>query len=138
MIIILSLDAPKSILETEKTLKTLSSSQIYIYKNQKTPKNPLFLNRVFSNPACIWLLSQARVTSKKSRSSRRSLKEWLMFRSKSFHLRQNFSCSDIFIWYNKSLQEHTNGGNSFAVFTRKIDQTQKFDNFKKLRNYESL
>jgi hypothetical protein len=35
----LSLDAPKSILETEKTLKTLSSRQIYIKKPQK-PKNP--------------------------------------------------------------------------------------------------
>jgi hypothetical protein len=33
-----SLDAPKSILETEKTLRTLSSGQIY-KKNQKTPKN---------------------------------------------------------------------------------------------------
>jgi hypothetical protein len=32
----LSLDAPKSILETEKPLKTLSSGQIY----QKNPKNP--------------------------------------------------------------------------------------------------
>jgi hypothetical protein len=29
VIIILTLDAPKSILETEKTLKTLSSGQIY-------------------------------------------------------------------------------------------------------------
>jgi hypothetical protein len=34
----LSLDAPKSILETEKTLKTLSSGQIPVYKNK--PKNP--------------------------------------------------------------------------------------------------
>jgi hypothetical protein len=30
------MDAPKSILETEKTLKTLSSGQIY----KKNPKNP--------------------------------------------------------------------------------------------------
>jgi hypothetical protein len=35
VIIILSLDAPKSILETEKTLKSLSSGPIYIYKKQK-------------------------------------------------------------------------------------------------------
>jgi hypothetical protein len=32
------LDAPKSILETEKTLKTLSSGQIY--KKNQNPKNP--------------------------------------------------------------------------------------------------
>ncbi len=35
VIIIKSLDAPKSILETEETLKTLSSGQMY-KKNQKT------------------------------------------------------------------------------------------------------
>ncbi len=41
--ITLSLDAPKSILETEKTLKTLSSGQIYKknQKTQETQKNPL-------------------------------------------------------------------------------------------------
>jgi hypothetical protein len=36
VIIILSLDAPKSILETEKTLKTLSSGQIFEKKTKKT------------------------------------------------------------------------------------------------------
>jgi hypothetical protein len=37
----LSLDAPKSILESEKTRKTLSSGQIYIKKiTQKNQKNP--------------------------------------------------------------------------------------------------
>ena len=36
---ILSLDAPKSILETEKTLKTLSSGQIYKKKPKKPKKN---------------------------------------------------------------------------------------------------
>jgi hypothetical protein len=36
VIIILSLDAPKSTLETEKPLKTFSSGQIY---KQKTKKN---------------------------------------------------------------------------------------------------
>jgi hypothetical protein len=42
VIIIYRLDAPKSILETEKTLKTLSSGQIYkkTKKNQKNPKKP--------------------------------------------------------------------------------------------------
>jgi hypothetical protein len=40
------LDAPKSILETKKILKTLSSGQIYIFKKnkknpKKTEKNPL-------------------------------------------------------------------------------------------------
>jgi hypothetical protein len=40
VIIIYSLDAPKSILETGKTLKTLSSGQIYLKKkNKKTKKN---------------------------------------------------------------------------------------------------
>ncbi len=39
MIIIESMDAPTSILETKKSLKTLSSGQIY-KKNKKT-KNPL-------------------------------------------------------------------------------------------------
>jgi hypothetical protein len=38
MIKILSLDAPKSILETERTLKTLSSGQTY-QKTKKPPKN---------------------------------------------------------------------------------------------------
>ncbi len=56
MIIIYSLDAPKSILETEKTLETLSSGQIY--KKKKNPKEPtglvFFLTRVFSNPASSW------------------------------------------------------------------------------------
>jgi hypothetical protein len=46
VIIILSLDATKSILETEKTLKTLSSGQIYKKttkkpKKTKSPKNQL-------------------------------------------------------------------------------------------------
>ncbi len=44
----LRLDASKSILETEKTLKTLSSGQIY-KKSQKNPLGWFFLNRVFSN-----------------------------------------------------------------------------------------
>jgi hypothetical protein len=38
VIIIYSLDAPKSILETEKTLKTLSSGQIYQTKTEKKQK----------------------------------------------------------------------------------------------------
>ncbi len=53
MIIIYSLDAPKSILETEKTIKTLSSRQIYLKKTQKTLKNPLgwfFLKPEFFQP----------------------------------------------------------------------------------------
>jgi hypothetical protein len=44
VIIILSLDAPKSILETKKNLKTHSSGQIYKKKTKKpkkTPKKPL-------------------------------------------------------------------------------------------------
>jgi hypothetical protein len=49
------MDAPKSILETEKTLKTLSSGQIYKKKTpQKTQKNPLgwffFKNPGFFQP----------------------------------------------------------------------------------------
>jgi hypothetical protein len=36
-----SLDAPKSILETEKTLKTPSFGQIYKKKKTKKKKNPL-------------------------------------------------------------------------------------------------
>jgi hypothetical protein len=48
-----SLDVPKSILETEETLKTLSSGQMC--KKTKKPKKPtglvfFFFNRVFSNP----------------------------------------------------------------------------------------
>jgi hypothetical protein len=38
VIIIKSLEAPKSILETEKTLKALSSEQINKIKNKKNPK----------------------------------------------------------------------------------------------------
>jgi hypothetical protein len=34
------LDAPKSILETEKPLKTLSSGQTYKKKNPKKPQKP--------------------------------------------------------------------------------------------------
>ncbi len=57
-----TLDACKSILETEKTLKTLSSGRIYkknkkkktknpTKKNQKNPLGWVFKkNRVFSNP----------------------------------------------------------------------------------------
>jgi hypothetical protein len=51
------LDAPKSILETEKTLKTLSSGQIYIKKTKPPPPKKkhwagFFLNPgFFSNPA---------------------------------------------------------------------------------------
>ena len=41
--------------------------------------------------ACTWESSQARVTSKKSFSSRSSRKATLMLDSKSFHLRHNFS-----------------------------------------------
>jgi hypothetical protein len=40
VIIIYSLDAPKSIRETEKNLKTLSSGQKKPKKTQKNPKNP--------------------------------------------------------------------------------------------------
>ena len=53
--------------------------------------------------AWIWLSSsQARVTSKKSFSSRISLKAELTFDSKSFHRRQNFSDEAIrlvFCWF---------------------------------------
>ncbi len=59
MIIILSLDAPKSILETKKTLKlSLLGKNTYKKKiTQKNPKNPLgcfffFFNPGFSQP---WL-----------------------------------------------------------------------------------
>jgi hypothetical protein len=38
-VIIICLDAPKSICETEKTLKTLSTGQKNPKKNQKTQKN---------------------------------------------------------------------------------------------------
>jgi hypothetical protein len=58
---VISLDAPKSILETEKTLKTLSSGQMNKKKTQKQTqntntktKNPLGWvkkNGFFSNPA---------------------------------------------------------------------------------------
>ncbi len=64
ILIVKSLDAPKSILETGKTLKILPSGQIYNKKNQKTkkPKNPKKPKKttglgfkkkkpVFSNPA---------------------------------------------------------------------------------------
>jgi hypothetical protein len=54
VIIILSLDAPKSILETEKILKTLSSEQIYkktkkTKKKQKKTKKTTWLG-FFKNP----------------------------------------------------------------------------------------
>jgi hypothetical protein len=60
VIIILSLDAPKSSRETEKTLKTLSSGQKNLKKTQKNPPPKkkttglvfFFKTRVFSNPAC--------------------------------------------------------------------------------------
>jgi hypothetical protein len=38
-------DAPKSILETEKNLKTLSSGQIYFKKPKKTPKTQKTKNK---------------------------------------------------------------------------------------------
>jgi hypothetical protein len=40
VILIQSLDAPKSILETKKNPKTLSSGQKKTQKTQKNPKNP--------------------------------------------------------------------------------------------------
>jgi hypothetical protein len=56
------LDAPKSILETGKTLKTLSSGQIYKNKNKiKNPKIPtglfFFFNQVFFQP-CLDVVAQ--------------------------------------------------------------------------------
>jgi hypothetical protein len=51
VIIIQSLDAPKSILETEKTLKTLSSGQIYKkYRKKQTKKWCFFYNPGFCQP----------------------------------------------------------------------------------------
>ncbi len=53
VIIIKSLDAPKSVLETEKTLKTLSSGQIYIKKTKKNKKTKKTtgLGFCYKNPA---------------------------------------------------------------------------------------
>jgi hypothetical protein len=65
VIIIYSLDGPKSIFETEKTLKTLSSGQIYIKKTQKKPKNPPKNQKptglVFFNPGFFQPCLQERV-----------------------------------------------------------------------------
>jgi hypothetical protein len=53
----LSLDVPKSILETEKILKTFSPGQIYKKNKKKTKKNPtglfFFLNSGFFQPCLV-------------------------------------------------------------------------------------